>query len=74
MAARNNAGILMDYVESSNLWLMDHISILHRCGDRLQDSVGDVSALTTRYAYPTLTNGVSDLLGQMEGLGSSLLT
>jgi hypothetical protein len=53
---------------------MDHISILHRCGDFLQESVGDVAALTTRYAYPTLVNGVSDILGKMEDLCSSVVT
>ena len=74
MVARKDAEILMGYVESSNHWLMEHISILHRCGDCLQESVGDVSALPTCYAYPTLTNSVSDFLGQMEGLRSSLVT
>ena len=64
----------MGYVESSNHWLMEHILILHKFGGLLQESVGDVAALTTHYAYPTLATGVSDFLGQMEDLRSSMVT
>jgi hypothetical protein len=74
LAARKDAELILGYVESSNQWLMNHISIIHRCGEFLQEGVGDVAALTTCYAYPTLANGLSDLLGQMEDLRSSVVT
>ena len=49
MAARDNVEHLMDHVDSSNTWLMlmGHISSLHRCGDHLQESMGDVATLMT---------------------------
>ena len=74
LAARKDAELILGYVESSNDWLMNHISIIHQCGEFLQEGVGDVAALTTRYAYPTLSNGVSNLLGRMEDFCSSVVT
>ena len=47
LAAREDAELLLGYVESSNDWLMNHISTIHRCGEALQEGVGDVAALTT---------------------------
>jgi hypothetical protein len=68
LAARDDAGTLVDYVDCSSNWLMEHVSILHRCGDHLQTAVGDVAAITARFSYPTLANSVYDLLGQVENL------
>ena len=36
--------------------------------------MGDVSALTTQHSYPSLTDGISDHVGQMEKLRASVVT
>ncbi len=64
----------MGYVENSNHWLMEYISILHCCGDRLQESMGEVLTLSLQHLYPSLTEGVLYLAGQIEELRASVFT
>ena len=68
LAARADAETLAEYVDRSSNWLMEHVDILHRCGDSLQTAVGDIAALTARFPYPTLAKSVYNLLSQVEDL------
>jgi hypothetical protein len=68
LAARADAKTLVEYVDRSSNWLMDHVDILHCCGDRLQTAVGDIAALTAQFPYPTLAKSVYNLLSQVEDL------
>ena len=47
MAARDDVERMMEDVDISNTWLMENVSILHCCGDRLQESLGDIATLMT---------------------------
>jgi hypothetical protein len=68
LAARADAETLVEYVDRSSNWLMEHVDILHCCGDRLQTAVGDIAALTAQFPYPTLAKSVYNLLSQVEDL------
>ena len=65
-SAQDETELVLGYMESSMSWIVDNISILHRCGERLQEVVGDVTSITTQYAYPNLTDCVYNLMGQVE--------
>jgi hypothetical protein len=54
LAARADAETLVEYVDRSSNWLMEHVDILHCCGDCLQTAVGDIAALTARFLSPHL--------------------
>ena len=67
--AQEDLETLAEYVDRSTGWVMEHVSFLHRCGDHLQASVGDIPSLTARFpSYPTLAGSVHELLGQVEEL------
>ena len=65
-SARDETELVLGHMEASMSWIVNNISILHRCGERLQEVVGDVTSITTQYTHTNLTDCVFELMGRVE--------